>query len=207
MEKEKQVGKFGNGRDEQDLAGARQVGQVGAGIGQEKQGRAEQAGQVGKAGDEEGKVGKGEDVKGKDGMEGKDEECGDKKCPFHGSLSVRGRNFIGKVIRKKEKNVTIEIERFVYYPKYERYAKKKTKIHAYLPSCLAKKIEIGDIIKIGECRPLAKTIHHVVIALIKKSEKKEILETKEKLEERKTEERAKKKKGEKEKNEEEAEKK
>ncbi|MEM1535157.1 MAG: 30S ribosomal protein S17 [Candidatus Pacearchaeota archaeon] len=95
--------------------------------------------------------------------------CLDKKCPFHGSLSVRGRRFEGKVVRKNivQKKVTIEFERYLYLPKYERYLKRFTRIHAHLPDCLSSLINVGDTIEIGETRPLSKTIHYVVLKKIK----------------------------------------
>ncbi len=98
--------------------------------------------------------------------------CKDRDCPFHGNLKVRGRIFEGGVIRKFHKRVTIEFERMIYVRKYERYAKKKTKIHARLPTCVENKISIGDIIRIQECRPLSKTIHFVIIKKIKNKENK-----------------------------------
>jgi len=88
--------------------------------------------------------------------------CTDPKCPFHGTLSVRGRTFRGTVIRKFPKRITIEFERTVYLKKYERYAKSKTKLHARLPDCLADSINIGDYVEIGECRQLSKIITFVV---------------------------------------------
>ena len=47
--------------------------------------------------------------------------CQDRLCPFHGILSMRGRAFRGKVIRKFPKRIVIEFERTVFIRKYERY--------------------------------------------------------------------------------------
>jgi len=98
--------------------------------------------------------------------------CTDRDCPFHGSLKTRGRSFEGKVIRKFPRRITLEFERMVYIRKYERYSKKKTKIHSRLPKCMKKEINIGDIIKVQECRPLSKIIHTVVIKKIKRKDEK-----------------------------------
>ncbi len=92
----------------------------------------------------------------------------DDKCHIHGTLKIRGRDFEGKVIRKFQKRVTIEFDRMIYVRKYERYKKSKIKLHAMLPSCMFDKINIGDYIKIMECRPLSKILHFVVIDKIKK---------------------------------------
>ncbi len=98
--------------------------------------------------------------------------CADKQCPFHGNLKVRGRSFKGFVVRKFDRRVAIEFERIVYIRKYERYMKKKTRIHARLPDCLKREIEIGDYIEVKECRPLSKIIHFVVIKKIKSKDEK-----------------------------------
>ena len=96
--------------------------------------------------------------------------CADKDCHKHGNLKARGRVFEGKVIKKFHKRVVIEFERMIYVRKYERYAKKKAKIHARLPKCMEKEINVGDLIRIQECRPLSKIIHFVVIEKIKNAE-------------------------------------
>jgi len=95
------------------------------------------------------------------------ENCGDKNCHIHGTLKARGRIFKGIVTKKNHKRITIEFERMIKIRKYERYAKSKTKIHARLPTCMDKIINVGDLIKIQECRPLSKIIHFVVIEKIK----------------------------------------
>jgi len=95
------------------------------------------------------------------------DNCKDIKCPFHGSLSLRGRIFRGTVIKKFHKRVVIEFERTVYIPKYERYLKTKTKLHAHLPDCLSNEINIGDYIEIRECRKLSKIISFVVVKKIR----------------------------------------
>ena len=97
--------------------------------------------------------------------------CSDRDCPFHGNLKARGRYFEGAVIKKFNRRVVIEFERMVYVKKYERYAKSKTKLHARLPTCLDKEINLGDIIKIQECRPLSKIIHFVVVEDLNKENK------------------------------------
>lgn len=82
-------------------------------------------------------------------------------------VGTRGRIFQGVVSKKFPTRVVIEFERTIYIPKYERYYKKKTKLHARLPSSLSGEINIGDLIKIRECRPLSKIIHFIVIEKIK----------------------------------------
>jgi small subunit ribosomal protein S17 len=102
----------------------------------------------------------------------KNSDCKDRNCHIHGNLKVRGRIFEGKVTKKFHKRITIEFERMIYVRKYERYKKSKTKIHARLPICMEKDIQVGDLIKIQECRPLSKIIHFVVIEKINKEKGK-----------------------------------
>ena len=85
-------------------------------------------------------------------------------------LHPRGRIFEGNVIKKFPKRVVIQFERTIYVTKYERYAKTRTKIHARLPENMEDKINVGDLIKVQECRPLSKIIHFVVVEKLKSKE-------------------------------------
>jgi small subunit ribosomal protein S17 len=98
-------------------------------------------------------------------------ECRDRFCPTHGKdkLKLRGRTFEGEVVKKLPGRVSIQFERMVSLPKYERYEKRKTKLHARLPSCLEDSVFVGDRIQIAETRPISKMIHFVVSKLIKSS--------------------------------------
>jgi len=86
------------------------------------------------------------------------------------TIVTRGRIFQGKIIKKFPKRVVIEFERMIYIRKYERYMKKRTRIHARTPFELEDKIKIGDLIKVQECRPLSKIIHFLVIEKLKDAE-------------------------------------
>lgn len=83
-------------------------------------------------------------------------------------VPTRGRTFEGVVVKKFPQRVVIERERVVYVPKYERFYKKKMRMHARLPSEI--NVEVGDLIKIRECRPLSKIIHAMVIAKVKSAQ-------------------------------------
>lgn len=101
-------------------------------------------------------------------------ECRDRLCPVHGDkkLKLHGRVFEGVVINKLHGRVKIEFERIIKVSKYERYEKRRTRIHARLPECLSREVEEGDLIRIGETRPISKTINFVVVEVIKKKEEK-----------------------------------
>jgi len=78
--------------------------------------------------------------------------------------STRGRTFEGLVTKKFPKRVVVEFERTVFVQKYERFYKKKTRLHARLPESID--VNIGDSVRIKECRPLSKIIHFIVIEKI-----------------------------------------
>lgn len=93
------------------------------------------------------------------------ENCGDNNCPFCGSLKIRGKIFVGRVISDRmNKTATVEWARQHYVPKYERYEKRRTRVKAHNPNCI--KAKVNDMVKIGECRPLSKTKRFVIIEKI-----------------------------------------
>jgi small subunit ribosomal protein S17 len=100
--------------------------------------------------------------------------CNDRLCPVHGDrkLKMRGRTFEGAVIKKLHGRVTIQFERMLKLAKYERYEKRRTKIHARLPDCMKDDVAVGDLIQIAETRPISKTIHFVVSKVVRKLEVK-----------------------------------
>ena len=69
----------------------------------------------------------------------------------------------GEVIKKLPGRVTIQFERTLYVRKYERFEKRKTKLHARLSDCMKDEINVGDKIEIAETRPISKMIHFVVV--------------------------------------------
>ncbi len=85
-------------------------------------------------------------------------------------IGTRGRTFEGIVTKKFPKRVVIEFERMIYVRKYERYAKSRIKLHARMPEMIEKEINVGDLIRIQECRPLSKIIHFIVIKKLKAKE-------------------------------------
>ena len=92
-------------------------------------------------------------------------ECGDKKCPFHGTLGVRGQVIEGKVVSTKaQRTAIVEREYSHYVPKFERYERRHSRIAAYKPDCIDAKQ--GDMVRIAECRPLSKTKHFVVVEVL-----------------------------------------
>ena len=100
--------------------------------------------------------------------------CEDQNCPFHGKLSIRGKLIRGMVASDKmAKTVTVSWDRKVYVPKFERYEKRRSKVNAHNPDCID--VKKGDVVLISECRPISKTKHFVVLQVVGKESKKEIL--------------------------------
>ena len=88
--------------------------------------------------------------------------CNDKNCPFHGTLSVRGRVFEGVVATSKmDKTAIIEREYLQFSPKFVRYEKRRGHIPSHNPPCINAKE--GQHVKIVECRPLSKTVSFVIV--------------------------------------------
>ncbi|TNN10696.1 40S ribosomal protein isoform 2 [Schistosoma japonicum] len=79
----------------------------------------------------------------------------DKKCPFTGNVRIRGRILTG-VVRKAKMNRTIVIRRdyLKYVKKYNRYEKRHKNMSVHLSPCF-RDVTIGDVVTVGECRPLS----------------------------------------------------
>ncbi len=87
--------------------------------------------------------------------------CEDVRCPFHGGLKVRGRILTGRVVSLSRQTIVIQREYLDKVKKYNRYERRRSKLHAHLPPCID--LKEGDTASIAECRPLAKTISFVVV--------------------------------------------
>lgn len=80
-------------------------------------------------------------------------------------MRVRGLILKGVVVKAKMKNTVVVEREYLYYDrKYRRYERRTSRIHAHNPPCINAKE--GDIVIIGETRPLSKTVHFVVLAVV-----------------------------------------
>uniref|UniRef100_A0A182PW39 Small ribosomal subunit protein uS17 n=1 Tax=Anopheles epiroticus TaxID=199890 RepID=A0A182PW39_9DIPT len=91
----------------------------------------------------------------------------DKKCPFTGHVSIRGRILTG-VVRKMKMHRTIVIRRdyLHFIRKYDRFEKRHRNMSVHLSPCF-RDVEAGDIVTVGECRPLSKTVRFNVLKVSK----------------------------------------
>jgi small subunit ribosomal protein S11e len=87
----------------------------------------------------------------------------DKKCPFTGNVSIRGRILKGLVISTKMKRTVVVRRDYLHYiSKYRRFEKRHKNIAVHCSPAFP--VKEGDIVTIGQCRPLSKTIRFNVVA-------------------------------------------
>lgn len=89
----------------------------------------------------------------------------DKKCPFTGNVSIRGRILTGTVKSYKMKRTLIMRMDYLHYiQKYQRYEKRHTNIAAHISPCF--RCFEGDTVVVGQCRPLSKTVRFNTLKVI-----------------------------------------
>eukprot|EP00995_Heteronema_vittatum_P008048 NODE_3217_length_691_cov_1299.336449_g2287_i0.p2 GENE.NODE_3217_length_691_cov_1299.336449_g2287_i0~~NODE_3217_length_691_cov_1299.336449_g2287_i0.p2 ORF type:complete len:181 (+),score=81.31 NODE_3217_length_691_cov_1299.336449_g2287_i0:55-543(+) len=94
----------------------------------------------------------------------------DKKCPFTGNVSIRGRILRGVIKSGKMKRSLIIRRNYLHFhPKYMRYEKRHHNMAAHVSPCF--EFQAGDEAIVGECRPLSKTIRFNVLKINPKSKK------------------------------------
>lgn len=91
----------------------------------------------------------------------------DKKCPFTGNVSIRGRILRGVVIKMKmNRTIVIRRDYLHYIKKYNRFEKRHKNMSVHLSPCF-RDVAIGDIVTVGENRPLSKTVRFNVLKVTK----------------------------------------
>merc|ERR1712059_78987 len=91
----------------------------------------------------------------------------DKKCPFTGNVSIRGRIFKGMVISSGKMTRTIVVRKHYlhYIKKYNRFEKRHRNVPVHCSPAFD--VKEGDIITAGQCRPLSKTVRFNVLKVQK----------------------------------------
>ena len=92
-----------------------------------------------------------------------EKKCEDPDCPWHGSVSLRGRVFTGTVRSAKSHGTAIVEWGFnKFVKKYERYERRSSRVTAHNPPCIHARE--NELVMIAECRPLTATKRFVVVS-------------------------------------------
>jgi small subunit ribosomal protein S11e len=92
----------------------------------------------------------------------------DKKCPFTGNVSIRGRILRGIVhSTKMHRSIVIRRNYLHFIQKYQRYQKRHKNFAVHCSPAFEPKV--GDDVIVGQCRPLSKTIRYNVLEVIAKT--------------------------------------
>src|ERR1700690_2473647 len=67
---------------------------------------------------------------------------------------------------KGDKTIKVVVNYQMKHPKYGKYLKRRTVLHAHDEKNEAKE---GDTVEIAECRPLSKTKHHRLLRIVQKA--------------------------------------
>jgi small subunit ribosomal protein S17 len=77
------------------------------------------------------------------------------------------RTLTGLVISDKmDKTITVKVERQVKHPKYGKFIKRSTKVHAHDE---ANECKMGDTVTVAECRPLSKSKSWQLVEVVEKA--------------------------------------
>ncbi|OQO03723.1 40S ribosomal protein S11-B [Cryoendolithus antarcticus] len=94
----------------------------------------------------------------------------DKKCPFTGLVSIRGRILTGTVVSTKmHRTLVIRREYLHFIPKYARYERRHKNLSAHVSPAF--RVEEGDQVTVGQCRPLSKTVRFNVLRVLPRTGK------------------------------------
>lgn len=76
----------------------------------------------------------------------------------------KARTVTGCVISaSRDKSITVKVERDAQHPKYKKYIRRTTKLHAHDEENVC---NVGDIVTIQECRPISKTKSWKLVELV-----------------------------------------
>jgi small subunit ribosomal protein S11e len=85
-------------------------------------------------------------------------------------VSIRGRILTGRVVSTKmHRTIIIRREYLHYVPKYNRYEKRHKNLAAHVSPAF--RVEEGDWVTVGQCRPLSKTVRFNVLRVLPRTGK------------------------------------
>lgn len=86
----------------------------------------------------------------------------DKKCPFTSGISIRGKIYKGLVLSNKmHRTIIIRRDYLHYIKKFKRYEKRHNHLAAHCSPAF--RVQPGDVVTVGQCRPLSKTVRFNVL--------------------------------------------
>ena len=74
-------------------------------------------------------------------------------------------------LRQGHKTIKVVVDYQTRHPKYGKYLKRRTVLHAHDEKNEAKE---GDTVEIAECRPLSRTKHHRLLRVVEKAPEKAV---------------------------------
>lgn len=75
-------------------------------------------------------------------------------------VSIRGRILTGTVVSTKmHRTIVVRREYLHFIPKYSRYEKRHNNLAAHVSPAF--RVEEGDRVTVGQCRPLSKTVSFI----------------------------------------------
>ena len=72
---------------------------------------------------------------------------------------------------KGDKTIKVVAEYQTRHPKYGKYLKRRTVLHAHDPNNEAKE---GDTVELAECRPMSRTKHHRLVRIVQQAPERAI---------------------------------
>lgn len=97
---------------------------------------------------------------------------GSSKADDKGQGRVLLRTIEGVVASDKgDKTIKVVVNYQTKHPKYGKYLKRRTVLHAHDERNEARE---GDTVQIAECRPLSKTKHHRLLRIVQKAPEKAV---------------------------------
>ena len=94
----------------------------------------------------------------------------DKKCPFTGNVSIRGRIIKGVVVSTKmTRTIIIRRDYLHFVRKYNRFEKRHQNTPVHISPAFS--VKEGDVVVAGQCRPLCKTVRFNVLKVFTKERK------------------------------------
>ncbi|MCB1828228.1 MAG: 30S ribosomal protein S17 [Coxiellaceae bacterium] len=81
------------------------------------------------------------------------------------------RTMTGRVVSNKMKDsIVVLVERQVKHPKYRKFIRRSTKVHAH---DAGNQSQVGDLVIIKECRPISKTKSWMLLEVKEKAERED----------------------------------